>query len=173
MDNSLVQKIQTILNEELIRRLLRKYFTTKGLGENMDRSLYPPILQDLTRLVPQLNGKVEVVPTVAEIDPNGGDVKVEWNLFVLGTHRMSLGESTHRNLAELNQAAFQPKTDTVSSKKASPKQIVEFIGRVMGSSKAGIISKKKAQIVPSNQQVGSQPTSFGGSRGFEQNKPVL
>lgn len=173
MDNSLAQKIQTILNEELIRRLLRQYFSKKGLDENMDRPLYPPVLQDLTRLVPQLNGKVEVVPTVAEIDPNGGDVKIEWNLFILGTHRMGLGESTHRNLAELNQAIFQPKTDTVSSKKASPKQVVEFIGRVLGSSKAGMLSKKKTQVVPATTSPTAQPMAFGGSRGFEQNRPVL
>jgi hypothetical protein len=110
---------------------------------------------------------------VAEIDPNGGDVRVEWNLFVLGTHRMSLGESTHRNLAELNQAALQPKADALASKKATPDQIVEFVSHILGNSKAGMISKKKTQIVPSNQQVGAQPTSFGGSRGFEQNRPVL
>lgn len=176
MEDLFVQKIQKVLNEELIKRLLRKYFHAKGLSESMDKPIYPPIVQDLVKFIPQLIGKIEIVPNVENIDPHGGDIKIEWNMFVLGTNRMYLGESEHRNLAEINQIQIGSISQTTPSvKKATPNKIVEFVTKILSKSRAGIINPKKNTQVQ-NQGQPSQyagKTSFGGSQGFEQNRPVL
>ena len=88
-------------------------------------------MQDITFRIPQLKGKVEVVPSVEEMNPETGRVRFEWNLFVLGTSRLLLGESTHKNQSELMMAISGPVNDLVTTKKASPKRIIEFIAHVL------------------------------------------
>ena len=177
MDDIFVQKIQKILNEELIRRLLRKYFSTKGLSEDMEKPIYPPIIQDLMTLVPQFSGKIEVVPSIENIEPDGGELTVEWNMFVLGTNRMYLGESTHKSLTEVGEAAIATsERKEASVRKATPNRIIEFVTRMLSKSKSGMIDKEadSTTLAPqSPDKFQGKATSYGGSQGFEQNKPVL
>ncbi len=144
---TLGNKIHVALNQELIRRLLIQYFSTKGFNENFDRRIYPPLLVDLVTRIPRLNGKVEITAFVQDIDPLSGAVKLGWNLFVLGTRRMYLGESTHTSLAEITgQVTTAVESCNGSTSYATPKRIVEFITKVLGKSKSGDISASHGRV---------------------------
>lgn len=174
MDNSLEARIRRVLNETLIKRMLTKYFVDKGIAkEDFGSSIYPPILQDLIAMVPQLKGKIELVPSVEEMSPETGRVRLEWNLFVLGTSRMLLGESTHKNQAEVMLSNNGPLNDLATVKKASPKRLIEFISSVLGKSESGFIEPKVDTPISPAAQKSNTGQFYGGSQGFEQNRPVL
>lgn len=177
MERTVELQIRKALQEELIRRLLRQYFDEKGITKKqLEHKAYPPMLQDLPVRIPQLQGKVEVVPFIEELDPQTGQVQVGWNLFVLGNRRMFLGQSGHKNLAELKMAMNGPTNQYPREQKVSHKQIIEFVSRVLGSSEAGKIPPKvdkPASIAPSPMGPGLSSRFYAGSQGFEQNKPVL
>lgn len=141
MTNEYLQtRIRAALNQELIRRLLIRYFTQKGFDENFDRKIYPPQLQDLPLQIPQLMGKIEIQPYVEDIDPNTGVIRLGWNMFVLGTRRMCLGESTHTNLSEVRTAIMGPLSALNHRTHATPRRIIEFIVKVLGQSENGDIA---------------------------------
>ena len=135
-----MERIHSALNKELIKRLLVQYFTQKGFIENFDTRLYPPMIQDLPIQIPQLASKVEVQPNVMNIDPQTGVVQLGWNLFVLGTERLTLGESSHTNLNEVQSAIAGPLNGTQKMSSTTPKRIINFIIEVLGNSKDGDIS---------------------------------
>lgn len=137
----MMERIHAALNRELIQRLLVRYFTQKGFGEDFNQRVYPPMLQDLIAQVPQLMNKVEIVPYPMELDPMTGVVQLGWNMFVLGNNRMFLGESTHANLNEVRTSIAGPMgAGRRTAQDATPKRIVKFITKVLGSSKSGDIS---------------------------------
>ena len=156
-------KIHIALNQELIRRLLIQYFATKGFNENFDKRIYPPQLVDLVSRIPRLNGKVEVTAFVQDIDPLSGAVKLGWNLFVLGTKRMYLGESTHTSLAEITGQITTVESSNTTPSYATPKRIVEFITKVLGNSKSGDISASHGRGVTSRSVF---PVGTGENSGY-------
>ena len=178
MNNSLQEVLRRLLNEELIRRLVTKYFVTKGIAkENFEAHIYPPIMQDIVQMVPQLSDLIEVEASVKDFHPSGR-VKLSWNLFALGNQRMALGESSHSNLSELKQVqlGFENKKSAIRS--ASPKSIIEFIAKVLGTSEGGVIDPKQNKSSapgsrPEDTGPGGSSTFYAGSQGFERNKPVL
>lgn len=133
-------RLRAALNKELIRRLLIRYFNQKGFGENFNKKVYPPQLQDISVQIPQLVGKIEVQPYVEDIDPNTGVVKLGWNLFALGAKRMCLGFSTHTNLSEVRTAIMGPLAAMDRGSYATPKRIIGFLTKVLGSSQKGDIA---------------------------------
>ena len=163
-DLYLQERIHAALSEELVRRLLIKYFKTKGFEESFDKKIYPPALQDFVAQVPQLFGKLEVVPSVEDIDPNTGVVRLNWNLFVLGNHRMWLGQSAHTSLAEVRTAVGGPLASTTRMTHATPKRIVEFIVKVLGKSKSGDISTTPRTIM--SRDISATPFATGDSSGY-------
>lgn len=138
-DRELADRIRHVLNSELIRRLLIKYFTEKGFS-NFNSPIYPPILQDMSVRIPELTNKVEMIPHVREINPATGQVTIGWNLFVLGTNRIDLGESTHNNLAELQRAIYGQQYGSTSLNDKSPADVIDFITKVLSHSQSGIIT---------------------------------
>lgn len=52
--DTLTHNVYYALNRELLRRVLIKYFFDKGYQENINQRIYPPTIQDLPVLIPQL-----------------------------------------------------------------------------------------------------------------------
>lgn len=172
-DKALIDRINRVLNEELLRRLLVKYFTDKKV-QNFTALLYPPVLQDLPMRIPELNNKVEITPFVREMNPVTGQVKIGWNLFVLGTQRMDLGESTHNSMADLQRSVFGPTQNNVHLAAKTPQEIIEFIVKVLSASKDGTI--QPSSVVPSmfsHNAVANRPKTGPTMSGsyYEKNKP--
>jgi hypothetical protein len=137
----LADRIHDALNKELIKRLLVRYFTSKGFDENFNKKIHPPMLQDMLIHVPQLVGKIDIAPYVEDIDPNTGVVRLGWNLFVLGNRRMYLGESTHASLIEVRMAVGGPLDGSSHHiHAATPKRIIEFVINILSNSKSGDIT---------------------------------
>lgn len=181
MDLPLEDKIRQILNEALIRKLLSRYFQeNKDIPvEKFNKPIHPAILQDLPQAVSQLQGKIEIRPYVEDINVDNGKVDIGWNLFALGTQRLFLGKSTHRNLSELEESVNGVDPKFKSKKLASPKRIIEFILTTLGDSESGIIDpapndskngfmSDTSSISPS----GGNQQFYGGSQGFERNRSV-
>jgi len=164
MNLSLQDRVRTALNQELIRRLLNKYFVNKGYSESLDKRIYPPILQDIVSQIPQLYGKLEIVPSVEDIDPNTGVVKLNWNMFILGNSRMYLGSSSHTNLAEIRTAMINPLSSGSRQTYATPRRIIEFISKVLGKSKNGDISITPRSIM--SRDITATPFSVGDQSGY-------
>lgn len=159
----LQERLRSALNQELIRRLLIRYFCSKGFTENFNKRIYPPQMQDMAIQVPQLMGKIEVQPYVEDIDPNTGVVKLGWNLFVLGNRRMMLGYSTHTNLSEIRTAIMGPLAAMNRGTHATPKRIVNFVTKVMGSSNAGDIASMPKNLTT---RAGMLPLGTGEMSGY-------
>ena len=174
MDN-MELKLKRILNEEFIKRLLIQYFLGKGVArESFDRKIYAPMLQDIIMQMPHFVGKLEVQPFVEDINPHNGNVKLGWNLFVLGTKRMYLGRSTHKSLAELKDSMNGPINTFEHEDIASPTQIVEFITHGLRNSEQGFIdSDPDVEGTMQHTSPVSSAQFYGASQGFEKNKPVF
>lgn len=131
----LIDKLRAAISQEFVRRSLIKYFSDKNYT-NFMVSVYPPSIKDLPVVVAELANKIEVVPYVTEFDPISGKAVIGWNLFVLGNNRMDLGESVHSNVTEIERATL---AHGYGGKK-TPKDIIDFIMKVLSTSKAGMIS---------------------------------
>lgn len=162
MDSRTVDKLKHVSNTETIRRLLIKYFFDKGFSESFDRQLYPSILQDLSTTIPVLMGKIEVRPFMEDLDPIGSTATLGWNLFVLGNHRMYLGQTRHNNLGELARdiktGLVSVPTEGISAarKQTTPRRVVTFITRVLGNNEAGFID-----LSPRQMPMNGDPYQFG------------
>jgi hypothetical protein len=94
--------------------------------------------------LPMLSSKIEVVPYAADLDPSLGKAVLGWNLFVLGTHRMFLGETYHNNL---NDLARQIRSGIITSsggygtarQQTTPRKIIIFITRVLSNHEKGYV----------------------------------
>lgn len=171
-------KLKRALQEELVKRLLVKYFKDKGLSESL---VYPPAIYDLPYRVPELLSSVEVVPFVESMDQVTNVVTIGWNLFVLGTNRVHLGSSTHTNLMEFKRSLLSSGDGRgmPSSKKKTAKQLIEFIMNIVGRNKNAILELPPGAKLPTFSQVvsqfGSRTPRLGAtmSGGFyEKNRPV-
>jgi len=160
MDSRSIDRIKHALNTDVIRRLLIKYFQSKGFNESFDRLLYPALMQDVGLAVPQLANRLEVVPYAAEVDPWQSSATLGWNLFVLGNHRMFLGETYHRDLMELARQLQQGQIQiaegqtSTGRKLCTPRQVVNFVTRVLGRHERGYVD-----LTPP-----ATPQPFGGGR---------
>lgn len=145
MDSHVIENLKHVSNTEAVRRMLIRYFMEKGFTESFDRHVYPAIVQDLAQVIPQLSTKVEIVPFAEEIDSYQGKAVLGWNLFVLGTHRMYLGQTYHSDLRSLasqiqSGAIMIPEGDISNARcQATPRRIITFITRVLGTHKSGYV----------------------------------
>lgn len=147
IDSYDIDRIKHTTNTEVVRRLLVKYFCDKGYTESFDRQMYPAMIQDLPMTIPPLSSKIEIIPHAKEIDSSLGKAVLSWNMFVLGTNRMFLGESYHNSLHDL---ARQIRAGTIqvpevvgssatARKQTTPRRIIHFITRVLGDHESGYI----------------------------------
>lgn len=147
MDSLTVDKLKHISNNEVVRRLLIKYFIDKGFDKSFDRQMYPSTIQDLPMIIPSLCGKVEIVPHAREIDSSNNKGVLSWNCFVLGSHRMYLGDTYHNDLRDL---ARQIRMGTIKApdgigvsatarRQTTPKRVIVFITRVLGDNESGYV----------------------------------
>lgn len=137
MDSYVTDKIRYKANAEVVRRLLIKYFMDKGFNESFDRQIYPSFVQDLPVVIPVLASKVEVIPHMQTLDNIQGKAVLGWNIFVLGTQRMYLGETYHNDLPTL---ARQIKSNNIlipegvhpnATRLTTPRRIIHFITRAL------------------------------------------
>jgi hypothetical protein len=138
----LKQGLIVALNQEHCKRLLLDYFIKKGLQNKLDLKIYPPVLQDLLVIVPQLAEKVEISPFLRELDPSSGEYNLGWNLFVLGTNRMFLGNSTHMDLNEIRTKIVDLECSYDRSSFVTPNQIIKFVAESLCKSKSGFIRNR-------------------------------
>jgi|TARA_R110000765_G_scaffold105820_3_gene196088 hypothetical protein len=172
MSSRVVDKIKHASNTEVVRKLLIHYFIQKGFVESFDRMLYPSLLQDLPMMVPQLENKIEVKPHVVELDPSVGKAVLGWNLFVLGSHRIYLGESHHDDLIDLskqisNGIIESPQSGYGSARRQStPKKVVMFITRVLSDHLSGYVDLGDATGNNINQPYLAKGQMMGQSQTF-------
>ena len=172
---SLTDKLEFVFNGALVRRLLVKYFHDKGFGENFDKKVYPPVLQDIVESVPELTGKIELEPFAVEIDPTSGFARLGWNLFALGNQRMYLGETEHSDLEELAKALdsntpiiVENDGEEVSRQTRTARDIVTWLTNTLGHSEAGLVRMVDTEVV-------SQPNAMGNAQAtnfFEKPKAI-
>ena len=155
MDAYDIDRIKHLLNTDVVRRKLIKYFISKGFNDSFDRLVYPPLLQDLP-LDPEvcLLNKVEVVPYAAEIDTSLGRAVLGWNLYVLGNKRMFLGETFHNNL---NDLARQIKSGIITKsangfagarRQSTVYKIINFITKVLTDHDSGYVVLDPPSRIP-------------------------
>lgn len=154
MDAYVADKIKHVANTEVIRRLLIKFFMDKGFTESFDRHVHPSLIQDLPYIIPILSNKIEILPYAEDIDPSLGRARLGWNMFVLGNHRMYLGETYHNNLSDLarqiRSSLIRPTAVTggIARRQTTPRRIVSFITRVMGDHEAGYVDLQPSTQTP-------------------------
>jgi hypothetical protein len=143
MDQCDVDRIKHAVNVDAVRRMLIKYFVTKGHTNDFNRLLYPADLMDMPMAIPQLMNKLEIVPHALDLDQTTGRATLGWNLFMLGTSRMYLGETIHDNLTDLARqirgGMINGGSRRTAKRQTTPKRIVNFILRVLSSSEAGYV----------------------------------
>ena len=147
LDSMDIDRLKHISNNEVVRRLLIKYFIDKGFKNSFDRQMYPSMLQDLPAVIPVLSTKVEIVPHAKELDTALSRAVLSWNMFILGSHRMYLGDTYHNDLRDL---ARQIKmgvikmpdgigTYATARRQTTPKRVIMFMTRVLGDNEAGYV----------------------------------
>jgi len=145
IDSYDVDRLKHISNTEVIRRLLIRYFVDKGFNESFDRQVYPAVITDLVHVIPVLSNKIEIVPHAESIDPSMGKAKLGWNMFILGTHRMYLGETFHNDLHALargiksGEIPIPEDTFSTARRQTTPKRIISFITRILGEHEEGYV----------------------------------
>lgn len=156
-EKALVERLRHTLNSEYIRRNLIKYFVEKGFAETFRRTVYPPILQDITIRLPELASKIEVSPYVKEVHPATGQTTLGWHLYVLGTQRMELGDTTHANMAELMRASYGPTPQSISTNMQTPQEIIDFIVKVLKNDKMGMVKSAPQSPLPEPARQANRP----------------
>ena len=175
MNSRTVDKIRHALNTDVVRRMLIRYFVDKGFTETFDRVMYPGLVQDLVIACPILTSKVEVIPHCIEIDTVGQRAVLGWNMFVLGTQRMYLGETHHRDLADLArqiQSGMIAPTQGgmmmpiegiphgVARRQVTPRHVIIFLTRVLGRHESGYVDLTP----PKQSSMTSMAYGFGATR---------
>jgi hypothetical protein len=176
MNVKVKNRLKKALQEELVKRLLIKYFKEKSIDES---PIYPPTVFDLPYRIPELLSAVEIVPFVESMDPMTNVVTIGWNLFVLGTNRMFLGTSTHTNLMEFRRSITGPvqNTNMPSNRKKTAAQVTEFIMTIVGRNKDALLELPPGANIPLFSQMMSPDRakigpSMSGSF-YEKNRPVF
>ena len=166
MDHRFIDKFRHALNTDVSRRLLIKYFVSKGF-DNFDRLLYPPFIQDLPETIPEFADKLEVIPHCMNIDPMADSALLGWNLFVMGTHRQYLGETHHIGLSQLALQLQQGQVLTenqLATRQTTPKRIVHFITSTLAKHRGGYVNlASKTLPLPSQRTQSYRPRAGGSS----------
>ncbi len=163
MNQQEMDNVKRAMNANVVRRLMIRYFVEKGFSNSFDRALHPTLLQDLTMRCQPLASKVEVVPHAVEVNPSLGRATLGWNLFVLGNHRMYLGETIHSDLIGLAQqlragaTAVRPTLSTCR-RQSTPRRVVNFVVRVLGEHDSGYVD-----LTPSVRPAGDEPFKYRGA----------
>lgn len=181
VDSYDIDKIKRISNTEVVKRMLIKYFIEKGFDDSFDKQLFPPMLQDLSSVIPLLASKVEVVPFAKEIDTGLNKAVLGWNLFVLGNQRMYLGETHHTGLSDL---ARQIRSGTISRsemggnitarKTTTPRKVIIFLTKVLGNNEAGYVDlnitnvpfRQPGEPYAAKQSLSGMPQQFFSRSGY-------
>lgn len=142
MDN-ISNSLLKIMQKELIRRSLIKYFSEKGY-DNFLVKPYPPSIYDMGQNLDILNSFVEVENFLEDVNIYNNSVKVGWNIFVLGNKRIFLGYTIHEKLSDIEREVNTIKQhDGPISIKSIIETIVEFLG---SSNKLNDIYKSKDMV---------------------------
>ena len=180
IDSYDINRIKHVLNTESVRRLLIKYFMDKGFNESFDRQMYPAVVQDLPITIPVLSNKLEIVPHAQDIDTSMGRAVLGWNLFVLGTQRMYLGETHHNSLHDLARqirtgVIRTPETGySTARRQTTPRRVITFITRVLGEHEAGYVDlnpatrpiQKPGEPYAAKQTMAGMPQQFFSRSGY-------
>lgn len=170
MQSSMIEKIRQGLSREYIMRSLVKYFVERGYKSNFDIHVYPPTLQDIPKQIPALAEKVEIVPYVENIDTKAGIVKLGWNMFALGTKRMFLGKTMHRNLMELKQTTAP--AGSILELRATPRSVIRFLLNVFEDE--GETVEVSTSVIPTVPIAGRPWVGPAGTGSYyEKRRPVL
>lgn len=138
-DEALVDRLRRRLSKIFSKKKLTEYFNRKGY-EDFDEYVYPPVLQDMPVVIPELRNKVEITPFSERIDPTSGLVEIGWNLFVLGTNRSFVGYSYHNSAQDLNREHAAIAGNNLPHKpKKRVVDIIEFIVETLGREKDGLL----------------------------------
>ena len=161
MDTGFVDKLRATLNNEVAERLLVRYFVSKGFDKTqLDRLIYPPLIQDMQFAITEMSDKIEVVPYVKNINPMTDTAELGWNLFVLGNQRCFIGESFHVGLKRLAlqlQHGQILSEDQTATHQTTPRRIINFMVRVLQAHEEGYINLTP-RIIPLPYQ---QPRASG------------
>ena len=170
ISSNTIDKIRHALNQQYVRRLLIKYFVTKGIDDSFDRLVYPATLYDMPMLIPEMADKIEVEPVAIEINPMNNTATLGWNLYVLGSSRMYLGETYHNNLVELAKQLKDGRvlgensinsTTAFARKQVTPNRIIKFMTYILGRSDRGFVDptniNKRVMNQPKMGAMGNSP----------------
>lgn len=153
MDHQFIDKFRHTLNADVARRLMIRYFMSKGF-DNFDTLLYAPMVQDMPYAIAEMSDKIEIIPHSVNIDPAGDKAELGWNLFVLGSHRQYLGETYHHGLKMLAMQLQQGHVlseDMMATRQTTPRRIIHFVSRVLTTHKQGYLDLTP-RTVPQGQQ---------------------
>jgi hypothetical protein len=130
MDNTTKSTLVKTLQKEFVRRKLVQYFESKGY-DNFQVNAYPPSIVDIMERIDALNGIVEINHNLEDVNIQNNDIKLAWNLFVLGNNRAFLGYTTHQSLTEVETAGHQA---VQYNGPITIKQLVEWMVDTIGES---------------------------------------
>jgi len=165
LSDTLADRIVDKLDSEVVRRLLLRYFFNHGV-EDMRQRVHPGIMAEIEEEVPELLGKIEIVPYAVEIDPRTSYGKFGWNLFVLGNQRMFLGFSEHPEVGTVDIKSLESLQYGGSSRnETTPRKIIAFITRILSKTESGRIRK-----VPHIQKMMTTAANTGSSQFFTPNR---
>ena len=115
----------------------------KDQGESLEDAVDPIAVSAAIGVIPQLIDKVEISPTVHYFDPRTNKCVIRWNLFVLGTNRMFLGETSHNNIgdavADIRSGTSVDNDNNIKNMSVSPLKIAKFVSTVLLKHEDGYI----------------------------------
>lgn len=147
MNIKLQNKIQRAVHTELARRLLIKFFKSRGI-ENFDKAISPLALINMPTEIPEMGEKLEIVPYVSKLNPLTGEVELGWYMFVLGTNDMYLGKTKHESLGELVAIAKNSAVGEHTQLATTPRRIVDFVAKMFQKSEEGTVSYTNQNVQP-------------------------
>ena len=138
--------------------------------------MYPALLQDLPVAIPVLASKVEIQPHAEELDTALGKATLGWNLFVLGNHRMYLGDTYHNDLKglarQIKEGIILPERLSAARRQTTPRRVVTFITRVLDDHESGFIdlipgqSRDPGEYYKSRNSLMGMPQQFFSRSGY-------
>jgi len=179
-DEALITSLKRKLSSIYGRKRLLEYFKHKGF-DDLDTYVYPPALNDLPALIPEMRNKVEIKPFSERIDPTTGMVQVGWNLFVLGINRQFLGFSFHTSAQDLQRAFGAKDTNQPQESKRKASEIIDFIVETLETNKDGLLDPSQVTQRPDmfknvdgygQAGMSPQPLPSGTGFGYERPRPV-
>ena len=125
MDPKLINNIRSILNITNIKNQLEEFMASRDISP--DSLVYPPTL----RGIQEISDKIEVIPSMKELNPTDGNFQVTWNIFVYGTNRRPLGSTCHESISELELTEPSEYALKNSVCETTWKDIIKFIVETM------------------------------------------